>query len=111
MKLAIVGSRTIPSLDLTNYIHDLPDVIITGGAKGVDAIAEDFARSHGVELVVFKPDYTAHNRKAPLIRNQRIVEAADEVMAFWDGHSKGTKYSIDWAKRKGKRVHVVLLDE
>lgn len=109
MKLAIVGSRTITSLDLSDYIKERPDVIITGGAMGVDTVAEEFARSHGIPLDVHKPDYSTHNRKAPLIRNQEIVEQADEVLAIWDGHSKGTKYTIDWAKRKGKPVHVFLL--
>lgn len=109
MRLAIVGSRTIPALDISTYIKELPDVIITGGAQGIDTIAEQFAISHGVRVVVIRPDYATHHRKAPLIRNQKIVEQADEVIAIWDGASKGTKYTIDWAKRKGKPVHVFLL--
>lgn len=112
MKLAIIGSRTITSLDIASYIpewYGSPDVIITGGAKGVDTIAEDFARSHGLGLLVFKPDYKAHLRGAPIRRNELIAKECDALLAFWDGKSRGTRYTIEYAMRLGKRVHVVTV--
>ena len=84
-------------------------MIITGGAKGVDSLAEDFARSHGIELVVFKPDYKAHLRGAPIRRNERIAKECDALLAFWDGKSRGTRYTINYAMKLGKRVHVVTV--
>ena len=43
MKLLIAGSRSIENFDLTNYIPPETDLIISGGAKGIDEIAENFA--------------------------------------------------------------------
>ena len=110
LKLAIGGSRTIQQVNIARIIEDNfadPDVIITGGAKGVDSIAEDFARSHGIELVIFRPDYKAHLRGAPIRRNERIVNECSYLLAIWDGKSKGTRYTINYAIKMGKPVHVV----
>ncbi len=40
MKLLIVGSRTVEKFDLSKYISSDTDLIISGGAKGIDSIAE-----------------------------------------------------------------------
>ena len=34
---------------------------------------------------------------------------ADEVLIIWDGISKGTAYTLNYAKKAGKTVHVVCL--
>jgi nucleoside 2-deoxyribosyltransferase len=36
------------------------------------------------------------------------VDNADMVLAFWDGSSHGTKYTIDYAKRMGKPVKIYV---
>jgi hypothetical protein len=38
--------------------------------------------------------------RTPLKRNHHIVDAADQLIAFWDEKSKGTKYTIDLARKK-----------
>ena len=40
MKLMIAGSRSITDFDLAPYIPNGVDTIISGGAKGIDALAE-----------------------------------------------------------------------
>ena len=111
MKLAIIGSRSIESLDLDKYIKDKPDVVISGGAKGIDTIAWQWALENHIEIVVHRPDYNAHGRWAALRRNDIIVNEADKVMAFWNGKSTGTKYVIDKAKKLNKPVEIVLVKE
>ena len=64
-------------------------------------------RHRGLELVEFRHDYVRHGPRAPLVRNRRIVEAADLVVAFWHGESHGTKYTIDYAEERGVDVHTV----
>ena len=39
MKLLIAGSRSIEAFDLTEYVPSDVDLIITGGANGIDKIA------------------------------------------------------------------------
>ena len=110
MKIAIVGSRTFEDYDLLKRSIPLDDVtaVISGGAKGADTLAERFAEEHGLEMVVFKPDYKTHGKAAPFIRNGDIVETADVVYAFWDGRSTGTLDSINKARTLNKSVIIVL---
>lgn len=109
MKIAIIGSRGLILDDLGQYLPADCTEIVSGGARGVDMGARFYAKSHGIPLKEFLPDYHTHGVSAPLIRNRLIVDYADEVYAFWDGRSRGTKYVIDYAKEIGKSVHVFVL--
>ena len=112
MNIAIVGSRKYANLDqVRKYITTLaPDTcIVSGGAQGVDQAAEEAAQSRGLTTRVFLPEYNRYGRKAPIVRNQEIVEQADKLIAFWDGESRGTKNSIDLAHKKGIPVEIFTL--
>lgn len=106
MKIAIVGSRAITELDLTPYLPPNPDLVISGGAQGVDRLAEAWARQRGIPVQIFLPDYQRFGRGAPLVRNRLIVGASDLVVAFWDGRSRGTRFTIDEALRAGVDLRV-----
>ena len=54
----------------------------------------------------FFPDYKRYGKLAPLYRNIQIIEYADEVIAFWDGKSTGTKYVIDNCMKTGRKIRV-----
>lgn len=109
MKTAIIGSRDIT--DLAIELPFRPTEIISGGAKGVDTLAEIFAKKNNIPIRVFRPDYSKGNYKAaPLIRNRLIVDNCDVLVAYWDGESKGTKFTIDYAKKQGKNVIVNILN-
>jgi hypothetical protein len=79
-------------------------LIISGGAKGADSLAQEYANSHQIPTKIFLPDYKLFGRSAPLKRNVHIVEESDLVVAFWDGESRGTLHAINEAKRLGKEV-------
>lgn len=100
MKVAIIGSRGITNADVGKYIPPDATLIISGGARGVDRLAERYADEHGIEKLIFLPQYELYGKSAPLIRNRLIVDNADLVIAFWDGESSGTSYTIDYAKRR-----------
>ena len=99
MKVAIVGSRGLADIDISKYVS--PDVteIITGGAKGVDSLAEKYADENGIIKTVIKPNYRRYKRGAPLKRNKEIVQMSDKIIALWDGKSRGTKFTIEYAKK------------
>jgi predicted Rossmann fold nucleotide-binding protein DprA/Smf involved in DNA uptake len=108
MKLAIIGSRNIGSINIDEHVDFRPECVISGGAQGVDNIAEKWAKDKGIKTMIIRPDWQRFKGGAAIRRNHTIVEAADMVLAFWDGKSKGTKYTIDLAQRIGKAVKVVV---
>jgi len=109
MNLAIVGSRNFKNMELmSEHIHALqPTNIISGGAKGADTLAKQYAQEHGINIIEHKPDWKQFGRGAGIIRNKTIVESAEHVLAFWDGKSLGTKNSIHYAKKLNKPLTVI----
>lgn len=109
INLAIVGSRTFNDYELLKQHIEPTNIaaIVSGGARGADTLAEQFAEEHSIQMIVFKPDYEKHGRSAPFVRNTAIIEAADSVIAFWDGKSTGTLDSIKKARKLGKSVTVI----
>ena len=86
MTLAIIGSRTCPPIDIMSYLKHLPTGVVSGGARGADTYAREFAQENNLPLQEFLPEYDKYPPKqAPLIRNKKIVEACDCLIAFWDG--------------------------
>ena len=110
MKLAIIGSRTIRVDSLDAYVTGA-DEIVSGGAKGVDCCAAEYAKRNGLKLTEFLPQYERYGRAAPIVRNQEIVQYADEVVAFWDGHSKGTLSAIRFAQKMGKPCNIIICEK
>lgn len=108
MKLAIVGSRICPPIDIASHLPFVPEVIISGGATGVDTYARQFALENHIQLIEFLPEYEKYGRKAPILRNIQIVENCDYLLAFWDGKSPGTKFTIDYAIKHGKKPHSII---
>jgi hypothetical protein len=109
MKVAVIGSRTFNDYTLLKKtLDDIPglSVIISGGAKGADSLAEQWAQEKGIETMVFKPDWAKYGRGAGVVRNRLIIEDCDCCIAFWDGVSKGTKSSIDHCNKLNKKITV-----
>lgn len=109
MRLAIIGSRTCPPIDIASYLPFVPDIIVSGGAKGADTYAKEYALENDIPIVEFLPDYGKYGRKAPLIRNIQIVDNSDFVLAFWNGTSRGTKFTIDYAEKRGVPFKVYMI--
>ena len=117
MVIAIVGSRDgLSWLAVKRVIGTLVarqdvGVIVSGGARGVDRLAESMAVAAGKKTHVIRADWDRLGRGAGFQRNVKIVEMADEVHAFWNGKSRGTAHTISIAKRMRKPVVVYELPE
>lgn len=109
MKVAVIGSRSITNIDIEPFIPRGITLLITGGAIGVDTIAEHYADRKCIKKQIIFPDYQRFGKSAPLMRNKLIVDNADIVIAIWDGVSAGTNYTVKYAERIGKpfEVHIV----
>ncbi len=76
VKAVIVGSRSIGAVDMDGALSRLridPYMVISGGARGVDRIAETWARARGIEPRVLKPDWRRYGRGAALKRNRETL--------------------------------------
>ena len=109
MKLLIAGSRSITDFDISPYIPKDTDLIICGGARGVDALAEQYADKMKISKYVHRPNYSLYKRGAPIKRNYEMVELCDTVLVFWDEHSRGTKHTIDYVNQIGKPIEIIAV--
>lgn len=107
MKVAVIGSRGL-DVKMVDYIPENADMIISGGAHGIDTLAEEYADAHGIPKVIFKPNYKRYGRAATHVRNRKIVKMADMVVAIWDGKSRGTKSTIEYAQKQKKPVCIYI---
>ena len=108
MKVAVIGSRNLSVENLKLYLTLDTTEIVSGGAKGVDRCAKQYASSHGIPLKEFLPDYKRYHKRAPLMRNLEIIDYADLILAFWDGKSHGTAFVISNCKRRNKECRVFI---
>ncbi len=109
MKIAVVGSRSVIVTDIGKYIS-ATDEIVSGGAVGVDSCAAEYAKNNGLKLTVFLPEYERYGRGAPIVRNKKIVDYADKVVAFWNGKSKGMLSVIKYAQKTGKACEIIICE-
>lgn len=95
------------SIDITGPVR-----IVSGHCRGVDMLGERYAEKYGLKLSVFPADWKRYGKWAGFFRNREMAEFASEdnsnadLIALWDGKSRGTRMMIDIAKKKGIRVHV-----
>lgn len=121
MKVIIAGSRDISDYEIVRqaiiasglwkeYKHDLE--IVSGGARGVDRLGEEFARKNGLKVHQFIPDWDGLGKSAGHVRNREMGDFAKAhggaLIALWDGSSPGTKGMIDYAKKIGLKCFVFI---
>ena len=110
MRVIIAGGRDYHNYDtLLEAISECQfdiDTVVSGGAKGVDALGEAYAIQMNLKLNIYNADWEANGRAAGPIRNRKMAENADGLIAIWDGKSKGTKNMIETATKLGLRVYI-----
>ena len=112
MKLAVVGSRTFNDYErLKEELDKIENIelIITGGALGADFLASKYAKENNILEKLYLPYWQNFGKSAGMLRNSLIVDNCDYLIAFWDGKSKGTKDSINKAKKQGKLLRIVYV--
>ena len=109
----ICGSRGINQLNISRYIKNIDKIqkIVHGGCRGVDTIADSWAKANNLETVIYKPNYKVYGKRAPLVRDEEMAEFCDVIICFWDGKSRGSKYTCDYGRKIGRKVIVHLIQE
>ncbi len=109
MKVAIIGSRKVKSskVVISKILEELPgdcSEIVSGGADGVDQIAEQFAKDNGFKFTEISSD-------DPLEKSQKLADYADYLIAFWDCTSKGTAVIISTFTKVSKHVKIICINK
>jgi len=147
MRVIICGSRIIKGPSGLQHLMDGVQAcpfditeIISGGAEGVDELADAWAKESGIDRVVFPANWKGKGRAGGYKRNQKMAwyaslfedkenlpvtheelsqekeeELPDKLkgacLAIWDGKSVGTKHMIDIAKETGLPVYIHLVKD
>ena len=118
MKILITGSRYWNTNEdwwkINNVLHDATvatDILIAGGAPGVDTLAAQWARTAlpNRRCLILRAQWDIHGKAAGPIRNREMLDLQpDIVIAFHDNlaQSKGTKDCVEEAVRRGIPVAV-----
>ena len=117
MKLIISGSRTIWDKEalswcLDKVMHEVKITeVITGGALGVDTIADKLAKERNLDRTIMFANWDKHKLSAGPRRNLRMAKYGDLLLALWDGKSDGTRNMIVEAEKRNMLTYVFLYDE
>jgi hypothetical protein len=120
IKLIIAGSREITNNLITfkainewrdNNSDKLISLIISGMARGPDSHAIEYANNNHIPYVDFIPDWEQYGKKAGILRNLEMAKSGDELIAIFNGKSKGTSHMIDTMLRLSKPVWLYNIEE
>ena len=112
MKIAVIGPQNFNDYKkfqkiINEFLKSYENVeFISGGAKGADSLAQKYAKEHGIPIKIYYPNWKKYKKAAGPIRNKQIWQDADIGIAFWNGKSKGTKYSFIFSKEMDKDLWV-----
>ena len=112
-KVAIVGSRKFCDYKLMKEIldpvRDKIAMIISGGAIGADTLAQQYAKDNGLTILIYYPEWKKYRKKAGFIRNVKIANVAERMIAFAYPDSRGTRHVVRKMKDLNKPACVVEL--
>lgn len=112
VRIIIAGGRDFANSELLKTSCDLilagrQCEIVSGGARGADRLGEFYAIDKNLPIRRFPADWDKFGKRAGFLRNSEMANYANELIAFWDGQSRGTKHMIDLANQKGLVVHII----
>lgn len=112
MRVIIAGSRSIKDIALVEAAVSesgfAVSQVVSGTATGVDLLGEQWAARRRIPVARFPADWDRYGKRAGHIRNRKMAENADALVAIWDGVSKGTANMIEQASAMGLKVHIYL---
>lgn len=112
LRTIVAGSRGVTSLSVVTAACDncgwLIGEVVSGAARGVDKLGEQWAHLRGVPVRQFPADWNGKGKAAGRLRNSEMARYADALVAVWDGSSPGTRHMIDEALRYGLRRVLVV---
>ena len=115
MKIIIAGGRTFNNYNLIfekceeAFSQQTEIEVVSGIAKGADALGELYSKEKGYKLTQFAPDWNKYGKGAGYKRNEQMALYADALIAFWDGESRGTKSMIELAEKHKLKIKIIRI--
>ncbi len=110
MKIGFTGSRSIIKLteEMLSVLDKVKndDIIIHGGAIGADSLIREWCNLNNIAQEIIRP-INPSNKSHYLYRNIEVITKCDKLIVFWDGESRGTKFTMDYAKSRNKEIILV----
>ena len=110
-KVIVAGSRDFQNYPLLckelDKIRESIAEIVCGEARGADTLGRTYAYDNDIPIKSFPADWHTYGNQAGFIRNEQMGDYADELIAFWDGQSPGTRHMIKYMQNLGKKVTVI----
>lgn len=116
-RLLVAGSRGFSDYQLLcekldYYLSNIEKatlVLVSGGARGADALAIRYAQERNIKHEVHLAEWEKYGKSAGYRRNLQMLGTVTHVIAFWDGRSPGTKHTIDCACTQNKIIRTVTV--
>lgn len=115
MELLVAGSRNYYDYDefsdVMNFAHKKYNIteIVSGGARGADALAERWAKENNIPIKIFKANWDTYGKSAGFIRNASMHNYLSQFenrlcLCFWDGQSRGTAHNFKLCGKNNTRL-------
>ena len=117
-RLVVAGCRdfhdyAVASREIQRYLQRLDEdysvIIVSGCANGADRLGERYAMEHNLAIERYPADWYQYGKSAGPRRNAQMAKAADAVLVFWDGQSRGTKNMIENANKENKPCTIIRI--
>jgi hypothetical protein len=115
--ILVAGSRTItpPPELIDSILRDIivdpfKDMVISGGAKGVDSAIREFCENNRIPFKEYPADWQKYGKRAGPLRNIKMGKIADLLVLIWDGKSKGSKHMKEVMESLNKPVYEIILE-
>ena len=84
-------------------------IIVSGGARGADALGERYAKENGFKIERYPAHWEKYGKSAGPKRNEQMAKVADCVICFWDKKRKGTKSMMGFAREYNKPIRIKII--
>ena len=117
MKLIVAGSRTITDYSflckaMQRFLeNEIVEEIVSGGARGVDSLAEKYAHEKRIRVKKFDAQWERLGKKAGMVRNGEMATYADALLLIWDGKSVGSKHMKGCMELLNKPIYEAIVGE
>ena len=109
MFLLIAASGKIKNFDISSFIPDTTKVILFDGSKKIHNLIQEYTEKRLIPKLIYKPNYRRYGISGPKKRDEELVNNADMVVALWNGKSKKIKHIIDYARKEGKDIKIIII--